>query len=416
VRVKHLRHEDKERYLSFNKLVFDNEHLEDELDKLLFCNPFSSVEEDCFYIEENEQIVSSLILTKKNQKVGNTLFQVGEYDIVGTHPDFRGKGYCKKLMEYSFEAMGKDNIFLCRLIGIPNFYQQFGFEYSVPAYFYNYVKLNKEKLNSCKSEYSTKIIDVFSDDILLKMINIFTHASSENFGSELRSVDYLRYMIEEKTIEKGSTWYGIYDEDDLCGYAWLKTEKNMIIIKEVAVLNDTASESLCSELYNEIMGSDITEIGIRSPLNNAFARYVYKKGATFSCDSELFEGTWAEMYKILDLKKALVGILDLLNERLKQSIYHDLNGFYSIVTENDKATLSINDGIIEVTDDPGVEICIPSNILTPIYTGYKSIEFYVDRIDYPNNDVRQVFNTLFKKGHPYIWTLDINDSLNEITY
>jgi len=416
MRVKYLKHEDKGRYLSFNKLVFDNEHLENELDKLMYRNPFSKVEEDCFYIEENEQIVSSLILTKKNHKVGNTIFQVGEYDIVGTHPDFRGKGYCRELMEYSFEAMKKDNIFLCRLIGIPNFYQQFGFEYSVPAYFYNYVNFNKEKLKNCKSEYSTKIIDVFSDDILLKMINIFTHASSENFGSELRSVEYLRYMIEEKTIEKGSIWYGIYDEDDLCGYAWLKTDKNMIVIKEVAVLNDTASESFCSELYNVIMGSNMTEIGIRSPLNNTFARYAYKKGATFSCNSELFEGTWGEMYKILDLKKALVGILDLLNERLKQSIYRDLNGCYSIVTENDKATLSIKDGIIKVTDDSGIEISIHSNIFTPIYTGYRSIEYYINEIDYPNNDVRQVFKTLFKKGYPYIWTLDINDSLNEITY
>jgi len=416
MRVKHLRHKDKERYLSFNKLVFDNEHLDEELDKLMFHNPFSSVEEDCFYIEEDEQIVSSLILTKKNHRVGRRQFRVGEYDIVGTHPDFRGKGYCRELMEYSFETMKKDNIFLCRLIGIPNFYQQFGFEYSVPAYFYNYVNLHKEKLKSCKSVYTTKIIDDFTDDILSKINQVFAHASRENFGSEVRSVDYLRYMIKEKTIENGSNWFGIYDEDDLYGYAWLKTDKNRILIKEIAVLNDTASESFCSALYKDIMTNDMTEIGIRSPLNNAFAQYVYKKGATFSCNSELFEGTWGEMYKILDLKQALVGILDSLNECLNQSKYHDLNGSYRIVTENDKATLVIKDGTIVVTDDDGLEVSIQSNIFTPVYTGYKSIDHYGDDIDYPNNHVRQVFETLFTKGHPYIWTLDINDSLNEITY
>lgn len=416
MQIKKMKYEDKERYLSFNKLVFDNEKLEEELEKLMYRNPFSKLDEDCFYIEEDEQIVSSLILTKKNSKVGKTKFKVGEYDIVGTHPDYRGKGYCRELMEYSFEEMKKNGVFLCRLIGIPDFYQQFGFEYSVPSYFYNYININKDKIKNCKRGYSVKKIIKFSDEILTKMINIFQHETSDNFGSESRSIEYFRYMIEEKTYEKGSAWYGIYKKDELMGYTWIKINKNIIIIKEVVVIDDIASESLCSELYEVIMDKDMNEIGIRSPLNNSFARFVYKKGATFSCNNELFEGTWGEMYKILDLKMALIGILDLLNERLKNSIYHNLNARYSIVNRDDKATLSIENGKIKITEESGIEISIPMSIFIPVYTGYKSIEYFNNEIDYSDDETKQVFNTLFPKGYPYIWTLDINDSLNEIEY
>ena len=416
MQIEMLKHEDKERYLSFNKLVFDNERLEDELEKLMYRNPFSKLEEDCFYIEEDGQIVSSLILTKKNAKVGRTKFKVGEYDIVGTDPNYRGKGYCRELMEYSFEVMKKNDIFLCRLIGIPDFYQQFGFEYAVPAYFYNYVNIKKDKIKNCKRVYSVEKISEFSDEILTKMIEIFQNETSDNFGSESRSVDYFRYMIEEKTFEKGSIWYGVYNKDDLMGYAWIKTNENMIVIKEVVILDDIGSESLCSKIFEMISDKEMTDIGIRIPLNNSFAKFVYSKGATFSCNNELFEGTWGEMYKILDLKKALIGILDILNDRLNKSKYNDFEGCLSIVCGCDKATLTIENGKIRITEEDGIEIAISMGNFTSVYTGYKPMEYYDNDISYPSNQIKLLFGTLFPKGHPYIWTLDINDSLNEIEY
>lgn len=42
--------------------------------------------------------------------MGKNKIKVGEFDIVGTHPDYRGKGYCSKLMEYSFKKMKEEGI------------------------------------------------------------------------------------------------------------------------------------------------------------------------------------------------------------------------------------------------------------------------------------------------------------------
>ncbi|WBW96721.1 GNAT family N-acetyltransferase [Oceanirhabdus sp. W0125-5] len=415
MKIKSLKQTDKERYLIFNKLVHGNQRLEEELDKLLYKNPFSKIEEDCFYIEECNQIISSVVVTKKNQRIGKNKIKVGEFDIVGTHQDYRGKGYCSKLMEYSFKKMKEEGIFLCRLIGIPNFYQQYGFEYAVPAYFYNYVNIDKELIKNCKSEYSVENVSEFSNKLLEKIIEIFDKETAYNFGSEVRSVEYLKYMIEEKALDRDSYWYVVSSGEDLMGYAWIKKEDSQLIIKEVAMRNETAAESLCLKIYEITNDKNYNKVGVRCPLNNSFAKYIYKKGGTFRCNNEIFHGTWGEMYKILDLKNALMGISGLLQERLKESKFNRISANYTIVTEKEIATLEIKEGVIKITDTIGIKVKIPMSVLTSIYTGYKSIEYYKDKIQYLNDEVEEVFKVLFPQGYPYIWTLDINDSLNEIT-
>lgn len=416
MKIESFNESDKKRYLAFNKLVHGNDHLEEELDKLLFKNPFSKSEKDCFYIEECGDMISSVVVTKKYQRIGDNIAQVGEFDIVGTHPDYRGKGYCSKLMEYSFNKMKEEGIFLCRLIGIPNFYQQYGFEYAVPAYFYNYVNIDKELLSDCKSDYSVEFVSEFSNDLLEKMIKIYHRETACNFGSEVRCVEYLKYMIEEKALDRGSSWYVVLKGEELMGYAWIKDEESKLFIKEVAMQNEPASESLCLKIYEMLKDRSYNNIGVRCPLNNTFARYIYKKGGTFRCNNEIYHGSWGEMYKILNLKKALMGILNLLQSRLKESKFNKINANYTIVTEQENATLKIKEGVITISDTIGVKVKIPMSILTPVYTGYKSIEYYKDKIEYINDEVEQVFKVLFPQENPYIWTLDINDSLNEVTY
>ena len=182
------------------------------------------------------------------------------------------------------------------------------------------------------------------------------------------------------------------------------------------MVNATASESFCSKLYQITKDKKYNQIGVRCSLNNSFAKYFYKKGGTFRCNNEIFEGTWGEMYKIIDLKNALIGILNLLQERLKESKFNKLSVNYTIETEEEKATLEIEEGVINITDTKGIEVKISMNTFTSVYTGYKSIEYFKDEIQYFNDEIEEVFKVLFPEGYPYIWTLDINDSLNELIY
>lgn len=411
--LKYLNILDKERYYQFNKLVFGEEGLKEELDKLVYENPFCRIEEECFYLEESGEMLSSILLTKRFQRIGKEIVRVGEFDLVGTHPKHRKIGLCNRLMEHAFKRMKDDGIYLCRLIGIPHFYERFEFEYAVPAYFYSYVNIGMESIKESKGVYSVECIEEFTDDILQQMINLYHEETEENFGSDYRSVKYMRYMIEVKGSSTDSIWYGIFEDKKLVGYAWIKEEKKQLTVKEVMVKNEEAAGSLCRKIYKDYNKTSIDNIGVRSPLNNRFAEYLYKRGASFKCTNQVFSGTWGEKFKILDLKKALNGIKDILQERLKNSKLEGVDGRYSIITQNDRATINIEGATLSICDEMGEKIEISIRNFTAAYTGYRGIDYYKDKTRYESKEAEELFNVLFPQGHPYIWTLDINDSLNE---
>jgi hypothetical protein len=51
------------------------------------------------------------------------------------------------------------------------------------------------------------------------------------------------------------------------------------------------------------------------------------------------------------------------------------------------------------------------NILTSIYTGYRSIEYFSKDIQFENMRDFEIFKVLFPLENPYIWDLEMSDAL-----
>jgi len=52
---------------------------------------------------------------------------------------------------------------------------------------------------------------------------------------------------------------------------------------------------------------------------------------------------------------------------------------------------------------------IPINILTSVFTGYKDISYYEDKIEFCNKEHYELFKILFPLENPYIWDLEDSD-------
>jgi predicted acetyltransferase len=403
--------EDKTRLIEFNELVHSG-NIEYHIENLIFKNPFNSIK-NFAYIEIDGKIAAMVGFLKYKQQFGNKEINVGEITYVGTHPDYRKRGLCKKLMNYWIDYAKVNKITLCFLYGIGNFYEQFGFEYAVPAHFYSYVNIKKELLKDLKGIYNTEKLQLSKEKYIEEIKTIYDKSSKENFCSRVRSLEYFQYRI--KSTNKGEhCWYVVLKGEQVKGYIWLSLINSKIIVREAEIVDDEGGKSLCEFIYSLISkNEEIKAIGMRLPLNNSFAKFLYKKGAQFSCTSEIYPSNWAGMYKIIDLKSALGNLVPSFEKRLYKSRFYDYSINFNITTEIGKVGINIQNGKVRITNyvETSIEINIPIYILTSIFTGYKDICYYENELNFKNRELYDIFKTLFPYCNPYIWDLEMSDEL-----
>jgi hypothetical protein len=78
------------------------------------------------------EIVSSLGLIPWVWRVGAVTLRAAEQAIVGTLPDYRGRGLIRALNVRFKEMMREEGFAISHIQGIPYFYRQFGYEYAIP--------------------------------------------------------------------------------------------------------------------------------------------------------------------------------------------------------------------------------------------------------------------------------------------
>lgn len=205
------------------------------------------------------------------------------------------------------------------------------------------------------------------------------------------------------------------------GYFWVTEDEKSFVIGEANMLDEGAGKSFCEFIYENTKGKEkVIDIGMKAPLNNSFSSFLYRNGGKFNCNNEIYPGTWAGMYKIVDLKLAMEALKESFEERLMESKFYNFVGNYSIATDIGEVILSINNSKLQIIGQSEfqennialgkvVDIKIPINILTAVYTGYKNIAYYKDNLKFDKINDFQLFNTLFPIEHPYFWDLEMSD-------
>ena len=405
--IKLLKGDQKEDIIEFNSLVH-HEDLRDTIDKLMYRNPFNSTR-DFAYIEENNKIISMVGFLKHKQQFGVSQVSVGEVAFVGTDPSHRNKGLVKEIMNYWFEEAKKQNIPLCFLFGIANFYQQFGFEYAIPTHQYKYIVMDRKRLKAIKGSLK---VENFEEEHIPSIALIYEKASKENFCSKVRSTDYFKYRIEATNKGKHH-WYVVKQGEKIKGYAWLTLTDNELLLREAQIVDEEAGKSLAEFLYSLIENKNINELGYKTPLNNSFAKFLYKNGGRAASTNDIFPGTWGGMYKIILLQPALQALVSSFEGRIYSSRFYNYSGCINISTSIGAVAIKLLNGKVTIEEKaPASEdINIPINILSSIYTGYKDICYYKDEIDFKGKENYELLNILFPLGNPYVWDLEMSDEL-----
>ncbi len=121
---------DVEQVYALMRVVFPNEDVDGIVRRLLDLYPPMTLDH-LFAVTYGGETVASLVLIPQTWVMDDMELKVAEMGCVATHPDHRGRGLQRMLNERLDEAAENGGYDLCALAGIPFFYRQFGYEYSL---------------------------------------------------------------------------------------------------------------------------------------------------------------------------------------------------------------------------------------------------------------------------------------------
>ncbi len=81
---------------------------------------------------DGDRVVSTATLLRETVWVDEVAVPAGQVELVATHPGYEGRGLVRTLMAWAHEQSRQRGDLLQVMIGIPYFYRQFGYAYSIP--------------------------------------------------------------------------------------------------------------------------------------------------------------------------------------------------------------------------------------------------------------------------------------------
>ena len=305
---------DVEQVFALMKVVFPNEDVDGLVRRLLNLYPPMTLDH-LLAVRYGDETVASLVLIPQTWVMDGVELRVAEMGCVATHPDHRGRGLQRMLNE-RFDEVAEDGGYdLCALAGIPYFYRQFGYEYSLDLDHKTIISMSElpDTQPSLESRGFTEA-DIPAAAELLDSYN------SRYMVHCLRTMPV--WMMQHMTgIYKGEPYegYALHEGGEMQAYVRIqpRPRDKTLFLKEVGVAPGAHGQVLgflnryCAENGFETL---VSTLGYADPL------------------SELLVGLGAEQsmpygwqVKILDNPRLLEKIAPLLESRLAATKFRGLS-------------------------------------------------------------------------------------------
>jgi predicted N-acetyltransferase YhbS len=104
----------------------------DAEDLLLVANDPDEGLDSVLVVVDGERVVSTATLLRESVHIGGVAVPTGQVEMVATDPEVEGRGLVRALMDEAHRRSTSRGDLLQVMVGIPYFYRQFGYSYSMP--------------------------------------------------------------------------------------------------------------------------------------------------------------------------------------------------------------------------------------------------------------------------------------------
>jgi len=411
--------EDADALSAFNGKI----HREDDADEKrliawtrdLLTRPHPTFHADDFIIVEESasgRIVSSLNLIPQTWSYEGIEFGVGRPELVGTLPEYRGKGLIRTQFDEIHKWCIERNMPVQAITGIPYFYRQFGYEMAIDFVGRRFgYEPQVPKLK--EGEKEKHVVRPAEETDLPFIADVYNHAIQRHMVSCVRTLEMFKYELFEQSLE--CVHYFVTNviegaSGEPIGY-----------VHHSDYLDGTRITAIWYELKQGVSWLDVTPSVIRY-LWNKGQEYAKRDGGECTSfgfmggaehpvykalgkDLPMIKEPYAYQMRVPDLVGFLNRIKPVLEKRLAGSIAVGHSREIKVSFYRDGLRIVIEQGKLSIekwmpTSEEGGDIAFPDRTFLQMLFGYRSYDeihsafadCWCDR-----EDVRVLMDILFPK-------------------
>ncbi|MBN1683162.1 GNAT family N-acetyltransferase [Candidatus Bathyarchaeota archaeon] len=386
-----------EEYLQLLRTVFGEHEGVDNIVKRLKENHPKFTWNNIFIVKHKEKIVATLNLIPQTWSINDISIKVAEMGMVATLPEYRKLGIQRLLNKEYDKKIFKENYDLSAIEGIPYFYRQFGYEYTLPLDVETRISLNK--IPDYKEEFQ---IRQFQEKDILKASKLLQKTQKKYLIHSIRDNDI--WKMQYKTGWQAD-WpfegYVVEDQRETIAYFRISIKENKLFLIEISETNQPVAESILGFLKKHAKKHGLTEIISRISNDEPFSNTLKTLGAEPN-------RPYAWQIKVIDHLSLLKKMQPLLELRLEASEYRNLSDKIKINLYKKCIQLDIKEGKLNQTllceGLRSDEIRINYDVFPQLLSGTKKIEelctIYKDVSVTPK--YLKLIDTLFPNGVSFI--------------
>ena len=352
--------------------------------------------QDFFVVKDTAsgQVVSTTCFLPWVVNYDGTPLKAAQLEMVITHPDYRRHGLVRAQLDYFKEAVVERGFDFSVIQGIPYFYRQFGYGYSLDAE--AYISLPTWQIPDSTLAGAVRFRSPCPEDYT-RLTDAYQAAMSHQQLWVQRTTQHWKYYIDDmwrplRIIESevDGAWMG---------YLWGRVRDGVFYLKENAINAPEAIPAVLAKIKSEFPG-EIRVFG--NPADPLYRWAVALGGSAPSPYQNLINAP--------DAGKLLTRIAPVLDKRLSgaglnQLTTHLLINFYrlavDVVIENGRIAAVEDQGFVDtsIAAPERSDLCIPPDAFARLVFGYRDLDALKDA--WPDVNVqprsRRLLDVLFPR-------------------
>jgi len=365
--------DDIERVAECDIKVFNEEGIA-QMHRKLFLNHPNMKINDLIFVEDEKtgKVVSTICFLPWEICYQDIKLKVGEMGIVGTVEEYRRRGLIRSQAEYFKKILNQRGYHLSVIQGIPYFYRQFGYEYSLPlegGYSIELHQIPDPKGNDINN-YTFRAGN-FQDIPILQ--SMYEKASEELDIHTCRNSSIWQYLLEHNPMTHASSEVWMV-ENNKKAVAYFQIEKHpfgdALTVNEISWMDCNTMMAVMHQIKILAIERNKPNIRLKLPANCPLSQLSRYYGAR-----DL--GNYAWQVHVPDMARLIGSIGVVLERRIAKSPFADLTDTVKINLYEESLQLQFNHGkLIDIQKTkPGTgPIRIPPRAAILLIFGYRSRE------------------------------------------